>query len=64
VMDMGSALGGLGAEMGAYEGGIAFDMYMFKRGERILMVMVMWPAGEQPNADGLALAEIMDGRAQ
>lgn len=64
VMDMSGALGGLGAEMGAYENGIAMDVYMFTRGERVLMLMVMWPAGEQPNVDGLALAEIMDGRAQ
>ena len=64
VMDMSGAAGGLGAEMGAYENGIAMDVYMFTRGERVLMLMVMWPAGEQPNVDGLALARIMDERAQ
>jgi hypothetical protein len=64
VMDMGGALGGSGTEMGAYQNGIAMDVYMFKRGERVLMVVVMWPAGEQTNADALALAEVMDGRAQ
>ena len=64
VMDMSGAAGGLGAEMGAYENGIAMDVYMFTRGERVLMLMVMWPAGEQPNVDGLALAKVMDGRAQ
>jgi hypothetical protein len=64
VMDMSGAAGGLGAEMGAYENGIAMDVYMFTRGERVLMLMVMWPAGGQPSVDGLALAEIMDGRAQ
>jgi hypothetical protein len=64
VMDMSGAAGGLGGEMGAYEEGIAMDVYMFKSGERMLMVMVMWPAGEQTNADALALAEVMDGRAQ
>lgn len=29
VMDMSGTLGGLGAEMGAYENGIAMDVYMF-----------------------------------
>jgi hypothetical protein len=28
------------------------------------MLVVMWPAGEQPDVDGLALAEVMDARAQ
>jgi hypothetical protein len=51
VMDMSGALGGLGAEMGAYENGVAMDVYMFTRGERVLMLMVMWPAGEQPAAE-------------
>jgi len=64
VMDMSGAVGGLGGEMGAYEDGIAMDAYMFKRGERMLMVVVMWPAGEEPDVDALALAEVMDGRAQ
>jgi hypothetical protein len=64
VMDMSGAAGGLGAEMGAYENGIAMDAYMFKRGGRVLMLVVMWPAGEQPDVDGLALAEVMDARAQ
>jgi hypothetical protein len=64
VMSMSGAVGDLGGEMGAYQNGIAMDVYMFKRGERVLMVAVMWPAGEQTNADALALAEVMDGRAQ
>ncbi len=64
VMDMSAMAGGLGGEMGAYGEGMAMDVYVFKSGERVLMVVVMWPAGEQPNADALALAEVMDGRAQ
>ena len=64
VMDMSGAAGGLGGEMGAYEEGIAMDVYMFRSGERMLMVAVIWPAGGEPNADALALAEVMDGRAQ
>jgi len=48
----------------AYQAGMTCDVYGFIRGDRILGVMIMWPAGEQPNVDGLALAEIMDGRAQ
>ena len=44
--------------------GIAFDMYVFVRGEHVLMVMSMWP-GEGPAAvDALDLAELMDGRAE
>lgn len=43
--------------------GIAMDMYAFAAGDRLLMVMVMWPTGESPGVDGRALAEIMDSRA-
>ena len=38
-------------------------MYMFLRGDRALMIMVMWPANQQPGVDGRALAETMDGKA-
>jgi len=64
VMDLSGLAGSLGEALGAYQAGLAYDVYMFKRGERMMMVVVMWPAGEQPSVDGLALAEVMDGRAQ
>jgi hypothetical protein len=64
VMDMSSYAGGAGSDMGAFKDGMAMDVYMFKAGDRILMVVTMWPASDEPNVDALALAEIMDGRAQ
>lgn len=60
---------GLFGAFGAPEGdepmpaGIAMDMYMFLRGEHMLMVMVIWPAGESSGVDALDLAETMDARA-
>ncbi len=42
---------------------IAWDMYIFVRGERMLMLMVMWPDGGSPGVDGRALAETMDAKA-
>jgi len=43
--------------------GLAFDMYVFGRGDHILMVMSMWPGGGSGPVDARALAEVMDGRA-
>jgi hypothetical protein len=43
--------------------GIAWDMYVFVRGDRMLMVMVMWPSDGAAGADARTLADIMDGRA-
>ena len=43
--------------------GIAMDMYAFVVGDRVLMVMVMWPMGEPQEVDGRSLAEIMESRA-
>ena len=43
--------------------GIAFDMYVFARGDHMLMVMSMWPGSGQAPVDARALAEVMDGRA-
>ncbi len=44
-------------------GGIAWDMFVFVRGERALMVMVMWPSDAASGVDARALADIMDARA-
>lgn len=68
-MHMEMDFGGLFEAFGAPEGdnplaaGIAMDMYMFLRGERVLMAMVMWPADGSPGVDGRSLAETMDGKA-
>jgi hypothetical protein len=43
--------------------GLAFDMYVFARGDHMLMVMSMWPGGGPAPVDARALAEVMDGRA-
>jgi hypothetical protein len=43
--------------------GIAFDMYVFARGDHLLMVMSMWPGSGQAPVDARALAEVMDDRA-
>jgi hypothetical protein len=43
--------------------GIAWDMYVFVRGERVLMVMVMWPSDGVSGVDARTLADIMDARA-
>jgi hypothetical protein len=61
VMDFGDMLGGFGAtgEDNPFANGVAVDMYMFGRGETMLMVMVMEPA-DGSGIDGKALAEAMD----
>lgn len=43
--------------------GIAMDLYTFVRGERMLMLMVMWPEDMSSGVDARALAEVMDARA-
>ncbi len=43
--------------------GLAFDMYVFGRGDHMLMVMSMWPGGGSAPVDARALAEVMDARA-
>ncbi len=66
AMDFGAMLDQLGGESaGAMPWGnaLAADMYMFLRGDRMMMVMVMWPDGQEAGADGAALAKVMDGRA-
>ncbi len=64
-MDFGDLFGALGApeEDNPFAEGIAMEMYVFLRGERMLMLMVMWPTGESPGVDARDLAEIMDARA-
>jgi hypothetical protein len=44
--------------------GIAFDMYVFVRGDHALMVMSMWPGPGPAPVDALDLAGLMDDRAE
>ena len=63
-IDFGAFFSAFGApEDDEIPAGIAMDMYAFVVGDRMLMVMVMWPMGEQQGADGRVLAEIMASRA-
>jgi len=67
VMDMSGLIAGFGGDaqdMGAFQNGIAFDMCAFKQGERLLMVMAVSPAGQESPVDALALARVMESRAQ
>jgi hypothetical protein len=67
TMDLGQFAQEFGASMPPeaefLEKGLAFDMYVFVRGDRMLMVMSMWPGGGPAPVDARALAEVMDGRA-
>jgi len=50
-------------EADSLDAGISMDMYLIPRGERVLMLMVMWPSSEPSGVDGRSLAETMDERA-
>jgi hypothetical protein len=71
-MDMEAIAEGFGAEMDEdmppeadfLKEGIAFDMYVFARGDHMLMVMSMWPGDGSAPLDIRALAEVMDTRAE
>ena len=71
-MDLEALAEGFGADMDeplppeadVLKEGIAFDMYVFVRGERVLMVMSMWPGEGPAPVDALDLAELMDDRAE
>ena len=63
-LDFGAFFSAFGApEEDAGPAGIAMDMYAFVVGDRVLMMMVMWPIGEPQGVDGRSLAEIMASRA-
>ena len=62
-IDFGALFSVFGApEDDSVPAGIAMDIYAFAAGEKVLMVMVMWPTGEPLGVDALALAEIMASR--
>lgn len=65
TMDFGALFGAFGApeEDNPFAEGISMDMYIFLRGETMLMTVVMWPAGAEAGVDANALAEVMDDRA-
>lgn len=71
-MDMEAIAEGFGAEMDEdmppeadfLKEGIAFDMYVFARGDHMLMVMSMSPGDGPAPLDIRALAEVMDTRAE
>lgn len=64
VMDFGGLIDAFGApEDGMPFDTIAFDMYMFFEGDRMLMLFVMWPGDGSAPVDGRGLAETMDARA-
>jgi hypothetical protein len=65
--DLGDDLGEFDAEFSQEEipmpDGIGMDVYMFVRGERMLMLVVMWPLGEDPGVNARELADTMNTRA-
>lgn len=64
-LDFGGLFGALGAseEDTSDVPGIVMEMYMFVRGEHLLMVLVMAPSDLSPGIDARGLAETMDERA-
>lgn len=67
VMDMSGlaeAFGGLTEETGqAMPTSLSYDMYVFKKGNVILMVLTMLPPDESSSVDVESLAKIMESRA-
>ena len=66
VMDfsgLAEAFGGDSGQLGAFQNGIAFDAYMFRHGDLVLMTISFWPADQGAPVDAEALAKTMDSRA-
>jgi hypothetical protein len=65
AMDFGGLMSAFGAPEGEnpFAGGLAIDMYIFLRGDHMLMAMVMWPAAESSGVDSRGLAEALDANA-
>jgi hypothetical protein len=67
VMDMSSLVEGLGElaeEIEGFPTALSFDLYVFKKGDVVLMVMTMLPADQASPVDVESLANIMESRAQ
>ena len=64
-LDFGGLFGALMSpdEADTLDAGISMDMYLIPRGERVLMLMVMWPSSQPSGVDARSLAETMDERA-
>jgi len=43
--------------------GIAMEVYIFARGDHLLMTMVMWSAGDASGVDSRGLADALDANA-
>lgn len=64
VMDFGGLVETFGApDDGTIPSSIAWDMYIFRAGERALMLIVMWPPDVSSGVDSRALAEALDAKA-
>ncbi len=67
VMDMSGLVEGLGdlAQQGTegFPTSLTFDMYVFKKGDVVLMVMTMLPADQQSSISVESLAKTMESRA-
>ena len=64
VMDFGGLVETFGApDDGTVPSSIAWDMYIFRAGERALMLMVMWPPDVSSGVDSRALAEALDAKS-
>ena len=67
-LDLGALLGELATAFGAPEAeiaaaGFAIEIYVFFRGDRMLMVVVMETLGQSASVDARELAETMDAKA-
>ena len=67
-LDLGALLGELATAFGAPEeeiptAGFVIEMYMFFRGDRMLMVVVMETLDQSTGVDARELAETMDAKA-
>jgi hypothetical protein len=65
AMDFGALSDAFGApgDENPFEEGIAMDMFMFLKGDHMIMTMVMSPAVDAAGADARNLAEILDARS-
>ncbi|MEX2158101.1 MAG: hypothetical protein WEB04_01725 [Dehalococcoidia bacterium] len=72
-IDLGAFIGALSEAFGEegedvareelpFESGIALDMYMFVRGDKMLMVSTVWPSDQSARADAHSLAALLSAR--
>jgi hypothetical protein len=65
VLDFSGLMDAFGAPEGdnPLAGGIAMEVYIFARGDHLLMTMVMWSAGDASGVDSRGLADALDANA-